>query len=269
MALKILHAKESNSEVAFKIDISKYLERINYQGALDCSPEVLSALQEAHYMAVPYENFDILAGKPISLDLEDMYQKIVLEKRGGYCFELNGLFGALLMELGFNVKEYFSRYLRGEPPLPMPRHRVLIVTIDDKSYFTDVGVGGVVPRWPLAMIYGLEQEQNSETYRLNRDPILGNVIQELDNGEWSNYVSFTDEPAYPVDFTATNFWCQYASESIFNKDPMAAILTANGRVTMFGKEVRIFSPSGVQVIPIDNRDELKMAAKKWFGVSLE
>ncbi len=253
----------------FHLDISKYLERIDYKGSLDCSAEVLFALQEAHYMTVPYENFDILAGKPISLELSDIYRKIVLEHRGGYCFELNGLFGALLKELGYNVTEYFSRYLRDEPPLPMSRHRVLVVKVQNKSYFTDAGVGGVVPRWPLAMTLGLEQKQNNEIYRLYREPILGNVIQEMCNGEWSNYISFTDEPAYPVDFIATNYWCQYAKESIFNKGPMAAILTSNGRVTMFGKEVRIFSPQGVKVIPFNDQDELKALAKKWFGITID
>jgi len=253
----------------FKIDVMKYLERMNYKGSLECSTEVLFALQEAHYIAVPYENFDILAGKPISLDLSDIYRKIVLEHRGGYCFELNGLFGALLKELGFNVTEYFSRYLRDEPPLPMPRHRVLVVSIHDKRYFTDAGAGGIVPRWPLVMSYGLEQKQNNETYRLHRDPIHGNIVQELRNGEWSNYISFTDEPAYPVDFTAANYWCQYAKESIFNKEPMAAILTPQGRVTMFGKEVRIFSPEGVNVIPVKNKDELKMLAREWFRIFID
>lgn len=253
-------------DMEFKLDVQKYLQRINYIGPTDCSVKTLYALQEAHYIAVPYENFEILEGVPISLELPDIYHKIVLEHRGGYCFELNGLFGALLKELGYNVTEYFSRYLRDEPPLPMPRHRVLVVEVQDKRYFADVGVGGVVPRWPLVMTEGFEQKQNNETYKLCRDPVLGNVIQEQRRGEWSNYISFTDEPAYPVDFIATNYWCQYAKESIFNKEPMAAILTPNGRVTMFGKEVRIFSPEGVEIIPVNSQDELKTLVKKWFGV---
>jgi len=252
----------------FKIDVLKYLERINYSGSLDCTIETLFALQEAHYIAVPYENFDILTGIPISLELPDLYRKIVLEHRGGYCFELNGLFEALLREIGYNLTVYFSRYLRDEPPLPMPRHRVFVVNVQDKHYFTDVGVGGVVPRWPLVLDSGIEQKQNNEIYRYSIDPILGNVIQEFRNGRWSNYISFANEPAYPVDFIATNYWCQYAKDSIFNKEPMAAILTPNGRVTMFGQEVRIFSQDGVKVIPVNNQDEFKKLAKEWFGVAI-
>lgn len=254
--------------MSFKLDVEKYLNRIGYNGPLDGSAKALFALQEAHYISVPYENFDILNGKPLSLELPDLFEKIVINRRGGYCFELNGLFGALLRELGYEVTEYFSRYLRDEPPLPMPRHRVLVVETQGKRYFTDVGVGGVVPRWPLLMSIGLEQQQNKEIYRLACDPVLGNVIQEFRHDAWSNYISFTDDPAYPVDFTAANFWCQHAPESIFNKDPMAAILTPNGRVTMFGREVRVFSPEGVRVIPIASDEDVRREAAAWFGVEL-
>lgn len=250
----------------FKLDVQKYLQRINYDGPLDGSARALFALQEAHYIAVPYENFDILAGRPLSLELPDLFRKIVLEHRGGYCFELNGLFGALLQELGYHVTEHFSRYLRDEQPLPMPRHRILVVEAEGKRYFTDVGVGGVVPRWPVLMEPGLEQKQNNETYRLAHDPVLGNVIQEFRHGEWSNYISFTDDPAYPVDFTACNYWCQHAPESIFNKEPMAAILTPDGRVTMFGMEVKVFTPEGVNVIPVGTTEDLHALASKWFNI---
>ena len=253
----------------FRLDISRYLERIGYRGTPDVSIETLNDLQEAHYTAVPYENFDILRGKPISLELPDIYRKVVLERRGGYCFELNGLFGALLSALGYKVTEYFSRYLRDEPPLPMRRHRVLVVEIRGKSYFTDVGVGGVVPRRPLLMEPGLEQKQGDELYRLANDAILGNVIQEFRHGAWSNYVSFNDNPAYPVDFVTTNYWCQHAPESIFNKEPMAAKLTKDGRITMFGREVRVFSPEGVRVIPLETEEEVNAAARKWFGIELK
>lgn len=209
-----------------------------------------------------------MRARPISLELPALYQKIVVDRRGGYCFELNGLFGWLLRELGFHVTEYFSRYLRGEPPLPMPRHRVLVVEAGGKRWFVDAGVGGVVPRRPLVMEPGLEQEQNNETYRLTLDPVLGNVVQEFRHGAWSNYISFTCDPAYPVDFVATNYWCQHAPESIFNKEPMAAILTPNGRITMFGMEVRVFAPDGVEVIPLKDGKDAKEQAKKHFGLEL-
>ena len=250
------------------MDVQAYLDRIGFKGPADAGAETLRRLQEAHYCTVPYENFDILAKRPISLELDDLYRKVVLERRGGYCFELNGLFAWLLRELGFSVTEHFSRYLRDEPPLPMPRHRVLTVRTEGRRFFVDVGVGGVVPRWPLEMVSGLVQEQNGEQYRCAHDDVLGHVMQEFRHGAWSNYISFTDETAYPVDFVATNFWCQHAPESIFNKGPMAALLTRYGRVTMFGPEVRVFSPAGVEGIPLAAEAEVRTAAARWFGLSV-
>ena len=146
-------AAENGKE--FKMDVQAYLERINCKGPLDGGAKALATLQEAHYTAVPYENFDILRGRPLSLELPDLYKKIVINRRGGYCFELNGLFGWLLRELGYPVAEHFSRYLRDEPPLPMPRHRILVAEADGSKWFVDAGVGGVVPRWLLVMETGL------------------------------------------------------------------------------------------------------------------
>lgn len=251
----------------FMLDVQKYLERLNYDGPLDGSVNALFALQEAHYESVPYENFDILRGRALSMDLPDLYKKIVLMHRGGYCFELNGLFGALLRALGYDVTEYFARFLRNEPLIAMPRHRALIVKVQGKRYFVDVGVGGIAPRWPLLMTPGMEQKQNDETYRLSLDPVLSNVIQELRHGEWANYISFSDNPAYPVDFVAVNYWCQHAKESIFNKEPMATIRTPDGRVTMYGREIKIFSKGGVKVISVEE-EELDKIAKEWFGADL-
>ena len=273
--LKVIKRRDKGSESidmisdsTTKLDVRKYLERINYTNTPDGSVRALFELQEAHYIAVPYENFDILSGRAISLEIPDLYKKIVLMRRGGYCFELNGLFAELLRALGYEVKEYFSRYLRDELPLPMPRHRVLVVKAEGERYFVDVGVGGVVPRWPLLMAEGLEQKQRDECYRLIMDPILGNVIQEFRHEKWSNYISFPDCPAYASDFVATNYWCQHAKESIFNKEPMAAILTPEGRVTMFGPELRIFSLEGLKVIPVETENAVKEIAEVWFKVKL-
>ena len=88
--------------------------RIGYEGHLDNSYKTLAAIQEAHLKAVPYENLDIRYGIPLSLVIPDLYHKIVIKRRGGYCFELNALFRWLLLELGFPVTNYMARFLRDE-----------------------------------------------------------------------------------------------------------------------------------------------------------
>jgi N-hydroxyarylamine O-acetyltransferase len=106
---------------------------------------------------------------PLSLAVDDMFEKIVLRGRGGYCFELNGLFAWLLRSLGFTVKEYMSRYLRDETEIPMRRHRVLRVTCEQTDYLCDVGVGGVIPRRPLPFRTGIVSDQNGERYKLEKE----------------------------------------------------------------------------------------------------
>ena len=102
----------------------------------------------------PYENLDIIRGIPLSLDVDDLYKKVVEEGKGGFCFELNGLFAWLLRELGYGVTEYAARYLRGEKEIPMRRHRVMKVVALDGVWCCDVGIGEVCPRYPVRLIEG-------------------------------------------------------------------------------------------------------------------
>lgn len=132
--------------------IEKYLDRIGFHGSLDGSAKTLADLQERHLHTVPYENLDILEGRALSLDPQELYQKIVIRQRGGYCFETNALFGWLLRELGYTVTDLVARFWRDEPNLPPKRrHHVLKVEAEGAHYLCDVGVGGIVPRRPLSL----------------------------------------------------------------------------------------------------------------------
>ena len=130
-----------------KEKILKYFERIGleYDENAELNGEYLRKLQLAHVTAVPYENIDILRGTPLKLDDDSLFDKVVLRRRGGYCFELNGILAWLLRALGFGVTEYMGRFLRGEVGVPMRRHRVLKVEAADGVYMCDVGVGAKAP----------------------------------------------------------------------------------------------------------------------------
>lgn len=247
--------------------IQAYLTRIGYTG--DTAPTVatLSALQYAHLKTVPYENLDILRGIRLRYDTETLFDKIVTNHRGGYCFELNGLFGWLLRQLGYPVTDWFARYLRDEPTLPARRHRVLRVEAEGQVWLADVGVGGVVPRFPLRLVEGLEQPQGLETYRLVRDELLGWVVQEWRHGAWSAYFCFTEEPQLEIDFSMPSFYCEYAPESPFNKDTMVAILHDVGRSTLDGNVLKVFTPEGVAVTQLQP-EQVNAALRERFGIVL-
>lgn len=204
------------------------------------NPVFLGRVQTACVTHIAYENLDILSGKPLSLDADALFEKIVLNGRGGYCFELNGLLAYMLGEMGFSVSERFARFLRGEKEIPMRRHRVTVVTLEDGDYFMDIGVGQIAPRLPIKMEEHLVQTQNGETYRFERDARHGWVLWELYHGVWREYLAIPDEIAYPIDFVQPSFFCEKHPGSVFNKQYMIAIKTENGRKTVDGSTFKVF-----------------------------
>ena len=248
--------------------IEKYLNRIGMTMPETIVPDsrLLSEIQYAHCTTVPYENLDIIRGIPISLSPEDLYDKIVENGRGGYCFELNGLLGVLLESLGYEVTDCFARYLRGESQIPMRRHRVLKVKAKDGVFTCDVGTGEACPRTPLRLVEGLVQNSCGEQYRYSREPAFGWLLMDHIHGEWKPFYSFEEFHVLPVDFTAANFYCQYAADSPFNKKEMFSLKTKDGRITLDGnifKRIR-----GEEVIQCIEYDKEHMAeAYAQFGIS--
>lgn len=200
----------------------------------------LGRVQTACVTHIAYENLDILSGKPLMLDNEALFDKIVQNGRGGYCFELNGLLSGMLSEMGFSVTERFARFLRGEKALPMRRHRVTVVTLEDGDYFMDIGVGQIAPRLPIKMEEHLVQTQNGETYRFERDARHGWVLWELYHGAWREYLAVPNDIAYPIDFVQPSFFCEKHPESVFNKQYMIAIKTETGRKTVDASTYKVF-----------------------------
>lgn len=254
--------------------ISTYLERINYNGPRDRSWDTLANLQECHLKAVPYENFDILKGIPLSLEIEDLFEKIVVNRRGGYCFELNALFRWLLEELGYGVTSLFARFWKDEPdPPPKRRHHVLEVITEDENdrYLADVGVGVAIPRRPVKIEDGLVQEIRGDKYRLEHtgDPYVGWMLYEFKEQEWKKLYSFTEEPQYQKDFIMATYWCENASDSIFTDDAMVAVRTDEGRNTIDGDEFKLFRPEGVKTFRPQTEAEYKKALKEYFGIVIE
>ena len=252
-----------------ELNVKTYLSRIGYEGPLDMTEDTLFQLQSRHLHTVPYENFDILNGKPLSLEIPDLYKKIIVQHRGGYCFELNALFGWLLRELGFKVTDYFARFWRDEPNAPPKRrHHILKVEVGEKAYLCDVGVGGIVPLRPIEMVENLVQVQGDEHYKLEQDPYFGWILCEEKKSDWKWIYSFTEEPQLPKDYIMASFWCEHAPDSIFNKEAMAAIRTVAGRHSLAGREFRIFTNEGVQVVVPQSEEAYAEALNTYFGIVL-
>ena len=218
------------------MNVKEYFDRIGLQMPETIVPdsELLRKLQFAHCTTVPYENLDMIRDVPTSLEDDALYEKIVVNRRGGLCFELNGSFGNLLRALGYGVTDLAARYLRGESTVPMRRHRVMKVQAIDGVWLCDVGIGEVCPREPVKLLEGVVQEQFGEKYRLEKDTFLGWVLMDYYKGAWRKFYSFTEEPQLMVDYIAPNFYCEKHPDSPFNKQEMFALKTPEGRITLDG-----------------------------------
>lgn len=236
--------------------ISRFFQRIGMEPdtAIEKTVDFLGRVQTGCVLHIAYENLDLLAGKPLALDADALYDKIVLRGRGGYCFELNGLLTHMFREMGFAVSERFARFLRGEKVVPMRRHRLTIVHMEDGDYLCDIGVGQIAPRLPLKIEEHTIQTQNGETYRFTRDARHGWVLWEMHHGEWREYLGFADEAAFGVDFVQPSFFCEKHPDSPFNKDYMLAIKTETGRRTIDGRTYKVFAGEELVYIEEDISD---------------
>src|SRR5512147_1356301 len=127
------------------MDVQAYLRRIDYRGELDPTAATLHALHRAHLLSVPFENLDIHLSRPIVLDQDALFDKIVTRRRGGFCYELNGLFALLLEQLGYKVTRLAARVVGTDDSLgPQFDHLTLQVQCPDESHspwLADVGFG--------------------------------------------------------------------------------------------------------------------------------
>ena len=145
--------------------VQDYLDRLGFEGSPQVDRDTLDKLIYLHQSNIPFETVTLhRSGKAPSLDMDDIYQKIIVDRFGGYCFELNKLFGGLLEGLGFDVRPVLCRAVRGRDSLMPINHRGIAVTIDDSPFSADVGFGGPMPAGALLLAHTEEQEINGETY---------------------------------------------------------------------------------------------------------
>lgn len=252
-----------------------YLKRINADFKIEKNKTTLDRLQKAHISNVPYENLEILKMandfKPaINLDENAVFDRIVNNRRGGYCFDLNGLFGKLLTSLGFEVENYAARFVYGEKTIPMRRHRVLKVKADDGIFLCDVGVGIEAPRMSLILEENTKQDDGFCVYYFKKDTFYGWTLYRQKGDENPEpFFAFTEEPQVDIDYLTVSYFCEKHPDSIFNKKEMLSIKTENGRKTIDGNIFKIFDHDTlIQKAELKNSQEQNEIYKKEFGIDL-
>ena len=232
-----------------KMDVESYLERIGYRGGREPNAANLAALVAAHRFAVPYETLDLWRGRHVTLATETLYDKIVVRRRGGYCFELNGLFAELLRALGYNVREYFGRWLFGEEmKVPKRRHRVVVVALDGHpNQIVDVGIGMPFMLAPLDFAFDVHQTLGQQLYRVVRDPTLAAVVEiRKRDGVWDRLFSFDTSPQLPVDFAYVHYWCETHPTSSFRSKVWVFLPMRDGTAKSIASE---WDPETGELVP--------------------
>lgn len=213
------------------LDIAVYLKRINYDGPLDPTAETLRRLQVAHLLSVPFENLSIHRAEPIVLDDNALFEKIVVGRRGGFCYELNGLFAALLRALGFEV-EMLSAGVMGQTGEFGPDfdHMTLVVSLGEK-WLVDVGFGDSFIE-PLRLGERADQVQDSRAYRITEAAGVLTLWQKEESGEWSEQYCFSRTPHVYADYAGMCQFHQTSPDSHFTQRRICSRLTKFGRVTL-------------------------------------
>jgi len=236
---------------AAMIDLDAYFSRIDHAGDCHSNHEVLEALHLAHATHIPFENLDILLGRRVSLDLESVQNKLILRRRGGYCFEQNRLFSAVLEQLGFNVTQLLAR-VHWDTAQILPRtHMVLKVDMEEESsWLADVGFGCQGLMKPLLFVSGQVTNQYLWTYRLVEDEGLWH-LQSLQGDLWRDLYAFTQERQFPVDFEMANHYVSTHPSSRFVQTLTVQRPTPTARYMMHNNELTAICGSSrdIQIIP--------------------
>jgi N-hydroxyarylamine O-acetyltransferase len=225
------------------MNVETYLERINYRGARVPNAATLRALQGAHLTTVPFENLSIHANEPIVLEDEALFQKIVTRRRGGFCYELNGLFAWLLRELGFQVDMLSAGVANSEGIFgPDFDHMTLLVTLDER-WLADVGFGDSF-REPLRLDRRGVQTQGERSYEIISEGEHLVLRQRLPQEHWKAQYRFTLQPHRYADYEEMCHYQQTSPQSHFTKGRICTLATETGRITLSG--LRLITTEGQQ-----------------------
>lgn len=248
------------------VNVQAYLDRIGYHGPLAPTAETLRGLQVAHLQAVPFENLSIHAGQPIVLDEEALFEKVVERRRGGFCYELNGLFAALLRALGFEVDLLAAGVARADDTFgPDFDHVALAVSLGER-WLVDVGFGDSF-REPLLLDERGEQPQGDRVYRIDEEGGRLVLLQRQGvEGTWERQFRFTLQPRALPDCAEMCLYHQTSPQSHFTQRRVCSLATPDGRVTL--SDLRLITTRGGvrQERMLDTEEEYAATLRELFGV---
>jgi N-hydroxyarylamine O-acetyltransferase len=247
-------------------DLDAYLRRVNFQGRLHTDLPTLKALHRAHINAIPFENLDIQMGHPVMIDPASLQAGLVDRRRGGYCFQQNGLFRLALLAAGFAVTPCEARVRYGTAGVIRPRtHMVLVVPCEGLDWLADVGFGAEGLIEPI-VIGAPPSVQEGWRYRTVADGRL-QVLQREGDGGWEDLYIFALEEVHPVDYAMGNWFTSTYPESPFVRGLTAQRTIDGVRHILRNLTYTVARPNGSIVREI-TRAELVPLLRDTFGLDV-
>jgi N-hydroxyarylamine O-acetyltransferase len=246
--------------------LADYLRRTGAALPESSSVDALRALHRAHRRSILFENLDIQRGLPIRLDLEALERKMVDEARGGYCFEQNTLFAAVLRETGFVPRTLLARVRRGPPDRWMRTHMLLRVESEGAVWIADVGFGGAGLLEPMRLHEGSVSEQGGLTYMLRREGDYW-VLSMRDADAASDFYEFTEESHTPGDVEMANHFTSTHPDSIFRRTLTIQRATEEERTILRGPSLSRYRGGHMTEEPFAG-SELRSRAQAAFDVDI-
>jgi arylamine N-acetyltransferase len=255
------------------LDLAGYLDRVGYGGSTDPTLDTLHLLVAAHNRSIPFENLDPLLGVPVAdLGPGALTDKLVHRRRGGYCYEHNGLMGYVLEALGYGVERLAGRVVWMREPdasLPAQTHNVLSVTVPrtDGRFLVDVGFGGQTASSPLRLEAGPVQRTRHEPYRLVAGED-GLTLEAQVRGEWQRLYLFTTEPRLRIDLEVGSWYVSTHPLSFFVTGLTVALVTDEERWNMRGRNLAIHRDGHTERIRLETAGQVLDTLTDRFGIDV-
>ena len=254
------------------LDMAAYLGRIGYTASTEATADTLHGLVAAHNRSIPFENLDPLLGIPVAdLSAGALADKLVSRRRGGYCYEQNGLMGYVLTALGFAVERLAGRvvWMSSSEELPAQTHEALAVRVpgDDEPWLVDVGFGGQTLSSPIRLAAGPVQRTRHEPYRL-REQRDGFLLEAQIRGDWQPLYVLDTRPQPQIDLEVGSWYVSTHPRSVFVVGLSAALVTDDARWNLRGRNLAIHAAGDTERIRLATAADVLDVLANRFGINL-
>ncbi|QNE33427.1 arylamine N-acetyltransferase [Sphingomonas sp. NBWT7] len=259
-------------------NLPAYIDRIRLPARPTLDHFGLAAVQRAHRLAIPFENLDVAFGRPIAIDSPAVFSKLVVARRGGYCFEQNRLFLDALGAMGFDARALLARVWLNGDGVPPKTHTLSLVTVDGQPWIADAGFGGSYAP-PMPLVDGAEAEApDGSRFRLTQDATHGWLLARgghaantdgrgTGNGFQPQY-SFTTDTVWPADLALSNHWTSTAPGTRFTTLKIASIVLPHGFASLTDRAYRRRAGEEENEATIGDPRVYRMRLSMMFGIDL-